>query len=199
MVRQGLRQFFANTPDINVIAEADCGRVVQELVRTNKPDMVLLDVGLPDKNGLDVLKELKSEFPDLRVLVLSMYPEDRFEERFLKAGASGYLTKDIEPEKLIESIRKISRGEKFVSQKLAQKLAFDINNNSEKPPHELLSDREFQVMCLIASGKSLKKIAESLTLGLTTVSTYRARVLEKMQIENNIQLTHYVLKNKLLD
>lgn len=199
VVRQGLKQILSQTPDLVVRGEAASGQEAIEKVRENGYQIVLLDIGLPDKNGLDVLKELKSEFPNLPVLVLSMYPEDRFEERFLKAGASGYLTKESDPEKLIDSIRKASRGEKFVSHSLAQKLAFDVKRDSNQPVHEQLSDRELQVMCMIASGKSLTEIAENLALGLTTISTYRSRILDKMHMENNIQLTHYALENRLLD
>ncbi len=170
-----------------------------EQVRNTSPDVVLLDVGLPDKNGLDILKELKSEFPELVVLILSMYPEDRFEKRFLKAGASGYLTKASDAEQLISAIRKVFDGGKLISPNLAEKLAFDLSKDSEKLPHESLSDREYQVMCMIASGKSPTEIAKDLYLSLNTISTYRTRILDKMKIENNILLTRYVLENKLLD
>ncbi|KMP11133.1 LuxR family transcriptional regulator [Candidatus Nitromaritima sp. SCGC AAA799-A02] len=199
VVRQGLKEIFSQTPDLILAGEARSGKEVLAQVRNTDPDVVLLDVGLPDKNGLDVIKDLKSEFPDLVVLVLSMYPEDRFEKRFLKAGASGYLTKSSDAEQLIAAIRKISRGGKLISANLAEKLAFDLGPDSGKPPHELLSDREYQVMCMIASGISLTKIAKDLCLSINTISTYRTRILEKMKIKNNIQLTHYVLENKLLE
>ncbi|MBT3368271.1 MAG: response regulator transcription factor [Nitrospina sp.] len=199
VVREGLKEILSQTPDLILVGEARSGSEALVQARNTNPDVVLLDVGLPDKNGLEVIKDLKSEFPDMVVLVLSMYPEDRFEKRFLKAGASGYLTKASDSEQLITAIRKVSHGGKLVSPYLAEKLAFDLEQDPSKSPHELLSDREYQVMCLIASGISLTEIAKNLSLSINTISTYRTRILNKVNVENNIQLTHYVLENKLLE
>lgn len=161
--------------------------------------MIILDINLPDQSGLDVLKELKSMHPDLKVLILSMYPEDRFAVRALKAGANGYVTKESANTELIKAIRKVMQGRKYVSESLAEKLAFGLESDSGRPPHEKLSDREFQVLCLLGSGSGINAIASRLSLSVSTVNTYRSRILEKMDMKTNMELIHYCVKNNLVD
>jgi DNA-binding NarL/FixJ family response regulator len=156
-------------------------------------------MSMPDRSGLDILKQLRSERPKLPVLVLSMYSEDQYAMRVLKAGASGYLTKDSAPDELVKAIRKVVSGGRYVSALLAEKLAFEIGTDSSKLPHEALSDREFQVLRLIAAGKSVTEIAAELSLSVKTVSTYRARLLQKMNLATNAELIHYAIQNRLID
>ncbi|MGB2763293.1 MAG: response regulator transcription factor [Candidatus Aminicenantaceae bacterium] len=199
VVRKGLKQILAETSDIVAADEAKNGQEVLEKVRKSDYDIVMLDISMPGRSGIEILKQLKDEKPEVLVLVLSMHPEEQYAVRALKAGASGYLTKDSAPEELIKAIRKISQGGKYITASLAEKLAFDLEIDSEKPLHETLSDREYEVMCKIASGKTIKEIAEELFLSVKTISTYRSRILEKMGMKNNTQLVHYALKNRLLD
>ena len=199
IVRQGLKQIVADTPDIVVAGEASSGQEVLDKVLRNDYDLVLLDITMPGRSGLDILKELKSQKPEIHVLVLSMHPEEQYAIRVLKAGASGYLTKESAPEELITAIRKVSAGGKYVSSSLGEKLAFYLTTQAEKQLHQTLSNREYQVMCMIASGKTVKEIAEELFLSVKTVSTYRSRVLEKMKMNSNAKLTHYAIKNRLVD
>ena len=198
VVREGLKQIIAESPDMVVAGEASDGREVLEKVLKDDYDVVVLDITMPGINGLDVLKQLKILRPDIHVLVLSMHPEDQYAVRVLKAGASGYLSKESAPDELITSLRKVSTGRKYVSSSLAEKLAFDLETDHEKPLHETLSDREYQVLGMIASGKTVKGIAEELCLSEKTISTYRSRVLEKMNMENNVELTHYAIKHGLV-
>ena len=198
VVRQGVKQILSEQFQGAVIGEAQNAEEMVERLRKHSWDIVVLDVGMPGKSGLDALKELKHLSPRLPVLVLSAYPEDQLALRMLKAGASGYLSKDSAPNELVQALRKILGGGKFVSASLAELLASNLDDNLEKPLHELLSDREYQVMCLIAVGKSLKDIADDLCVGISTVNTYRARILEKMQLKNNTELTHYAIENRLV-
>ena len=199
IVRQGLKQILSEEPDIEVVGEAQNSQEVLELVRKQHWDIVILDITMPGRGGLDVLKELKHERPKLPVLMLSVHPEDQYAVRALKAHASGYLTKDSAPEELVKAIRKILRGGKYISSTLAEKLAFDLETETDKPLHETLSDRESQVMLMIASGKTISQIAEELSLSVKTIGTYRTRILEKMKLKTNAELTHYVFKNKLIE
>ena len=199
VVRQGLKQILGDTPEMLVAGEATNGQEALDRVRAEAWDVVVLDISLPDRSGLDILKELQSERPKLPVLVLSMYSEDQFAVRVLKAGARGYLTKDSAPDELVKAIRKVVSGGTYVSAFLAEKLAFEIGTDSSKLPHEALSDREFQVLRLIAAGKSVKEIAAELYLSVKTVSTYRARLLQKMNLETNAELIHYAIQNHLID
>ena len=198
IVRQGLKQIVADTPDLVVTGEAERGREVLEKVSKDDYDVVLLDITMPDKTGLEVLEELKRIKPDLPVLILSMHPEDQYAIRAIRAGASGYVTKAGVPDELVTAIRKVSIGGKYISPSLAEKLAVYLETGAEKPLHQVLSDREYRVMCLIASGKTVKEIAEELFLSVKTVSTYRSRVLQKMKMKNNAQLTHYCVQNQLV-
>jgi len=162
-------------------------------------DVVILDITMPGINGLDVLKQIKAQKPKLPILMLSVHPEEQYAVRTLKAGASGYLTKESAPDELIAAIRKVSVGKKYVSSSLAEKLALDLEIDHEKPLHETLSDREYQVMCMIASGKMLNEVADEPYLSVKTVSTYRTRILEKMNMKSNIELTHYAIKHGLVE
>jgi len=199
IVRQGLKQILSEEPDIEVVGEAQNSQEVLELVRKQHWDIVILDITMPGRGGLDVLKELKHERPKLPVLMLSVHPEDQYAVRALKAHASGYLTKDSAPEELVKAIRKILRGGKYISSTLAEKLAFDLETETDKPLHETLSDRESQVMLMIASGKTISQIAEELSLSVKTIGTYRTRVLEKMKMKSNAELMHYAIKNGLVE
>ena len=199
IVRQGLRQILSDTPDLTVAGEAENGVQAVQMVRTGEWDVVLMDVSMPDRNGIDALKLIKKEYPRLPVLILSMYPEDQYAIRALKAGAAGYLTKQSAPELLVTAIRQVASGKKYVSPSLAEELANAIGDDSERLPHEKLSDREYQTLCMIASGKTPTEIAEALNLSVKTVSVYRARLLEKMNLRNNAELTHYGLKHGLAE
>lgn len=199
VVRRGLKDILIDEFDIESVKEASNGKEVLEELRKNAFDIVVLDLNLPDRNGYDLLIDLKQKYPKLPILILSFHPEDQFALRLLKAGASGYINKQSAPEELLIAIRKVVSGGKYVSSSLAEKLAFSLVTDTQKLPHETLSAREYQVMCLIASGKPVKDIAQVLCLSLKTVSTYRARILDKMEMENNAELTHYAIKNKLVD
>jgi DNA-binding NarL/FixJ family response regulator len=201
VVRRGLKEILADAFDVSGFGEAGTAAQVLELARKQHWDILILDITMPGRNGLEVLKEVKHAYPKLPVLVLSMHPEDQFAIRTLKAGAAGYMTKENAPEELIKAIRKVLSGGKYVSDALAEKLAAQVATEAEaeKSPHEALSDREYQVMRMIASGKAVGTIAEELALSVKTISTYRARILEKMRMKNNAEITHYVLANQLLD
>jgi len=196
--RRGLKQIIAETTDMVVAGEATNGWEVLSKVRTGDYDLVLLDISMPGKDGMDVLTQLKNERPALLVLMVSMHPEEQYAVRALKAGASGYLTKESAPDELIVAIRKVSTGGKYVSSALAERLAALLQEDAEALPHEALSSREYQVMCMIASGKTLKEIAGELSLSIKTISTYRSRILEKMKMRNNAELIHYAVKNRLV-
>lgn len=199
VVRQGLIQILGDTPEMMVAGEATTGQEALDQVRAATWDVVVLDISLPDRSGLDVLKALRAERPTLPVLVLSMYSEDQYALRVLKAGAAGYLTKDTAAAELVKAIRQVVRGGRYVSPSLAEKLAFEIGTDLSRLPHETLSDREFQVLRLLAAGKSVKEIAAELSLSAKTVSTYRARLLEKMHLRSTAELMHYALQNHLID
>jgi DNA-binding NarL/FixJ family response regulator len=199
IVREGLKQILAETPDMVVADEASNGHEVLAKIEKNDFDVILLDISMPGMNGIDALKQIKTERPKVSVLVLSMYSEEQYALRALKAGAAGYMTKESAPDELIEAIRKVSQGRKYISPSLAEKLAVSLEADSERPPHETLSDREYQVMCMIASGKTIKDIADDLCLSIKTVSTYRTRILEKMNLKSNAALTHYAVQNKLVE
>ena len=198
VVRQGLKQIVSDTSDIVVGDEASSGRGVLAKISKNKYDVVVLDVGLPDFSGLDILVDIKREHPELPVLMLSIYPEEQYAVRALKAGAAGYLTKKIAPKELIRAIRKVYSGGKYVTSTLAEKLAFYLAED-EKPPHESLSDREFQVMLLLAEGKRIKDIAQVLFISDKTVSSYKSRIFEKMRMTSNSELTRYAIKHGLIE
>lgn len=199
VVREGLKQIISERPDMKVTAEASSSYEVLELIDKNSFDVVVLDIAMPGRGGLEVLREIKHRRPRLPVLILSMYPEEQYAVRVLKAGASGYMTKESAPHELINAISLVSKGKKYISPSLAERLALDLGISTDKPLHDSLSDREFQVMCMIASGKTLKEIAEQLSLSIKTISTYRSRILQKMNMKSNAELTHYAIKNHLVD
>ena len=199
IVRQGLKQILSEEFEIEALGEAQNSQEVLELVRKKDWDIVVLDITMPGRGGIEVLKELKTQKPKLPVLILSMHPEDQYAVRVLKAGAAGYLTKESVQDELVKAIKKILGGGKYVSPSLAEKMAFDLETKTEKPLHETLSDREYQVMLLIGLGKTVSQIAEKLSLSVKTIDTYRTRILEKMKMKTNAELMHYVIKNKLVE
>ena len=196
VVRRGLRQILADEPDVEVYEAADTLEALG-LSRARALDMVVLDLDLPGKSGFDLLKELKEARPRLPVLILSIHPEDQFAIRTLKAGASGFLSKDAAPEDLVKAIRKILSGGKYVSERVAEKLLSHLDAPSVAAPHDSLSDREFQILRLFGAGKTVREIAEVLSLSVPTVSTYRARVLEKLGMKTTAELVRYAVLNKL--
>jgi two-component system invasion response regulator UvrY len=196
--RRGLKQIIEDAADMLVVAEAENGREAISIAQTSGCDLVLLDISIPVRNGLDVLSELKARNPGLPILVLSMHPEEQYAVRALKTGASGYLTKESAPEELVAAIRKVSSGGKYVSASLAEYLAVLVQTESSLLPHEQLSQREYQVMSLIGSGKTVSEIALELSLSVKTVSTYRGRVLKKLAMKNNAQVMRYVANNLTL-
>jgi len=198
VVRAGLKQILAETSDLQVAGEAGSGREALEMALLGSFDLVLLDISMPDMNGLDVLKELHKENEELPVLMLSMYPEEQYAIRALKAGAKGYLTKESAPAELISAIRKVSQGGRYITLSLAENLAFYLGSDSKKSPHQMLSDREYQVMLLIASGKTVTEIADELLLSVKTISTNRSRALQKMGMKNNAEFTYYAIKEGLV-
>lgn len=199
IVRQGLRRILEEARGVEVCAEAADGVEALKKLRTAHVDVVLLDISMPEKNGFDTLKQIMDRNPKAKVVILSMYPEDQYAVRLMKAGASGYVTKDAAPEQLVEAIRKVVANQKHISPNLAELLLNECGVNSGKPTHELLSDREYQVLRLLGSGKKVSEIAETLSLSVKTVSTYRAHILEKMKLRNNAELTFYVVENGLRD
>lgn len=198
IVREGLKQILADTPDIAVSGDTESGVEAIRLHRSNQADVLLLDISMPDRNGIEVLKQLKKEFPSLPVLMLSMYREDQYAIRALKAGAAGYMTKQSAPAELVNAIRQVAAGRKYISASLAQELANQVGGDRDKPPHETLSDREYQTLTMIASGKTVTDIAEELALSVKTISMYRSRLLQKMKLRHNAELTHYAIKNQLV-
>ena len=199
VVREGLKRIIAENGGMTVSGEAADGYEAMQVIKNDPCDVVLLDITMPNKSGLDVLKELHAESPRLPVLVLSMHPEDQYAVRVLRAGAAGYITKESAPAKLIQAIRKVVRGGKYVSPGLAEKLVYNLGTAADKAPHEILSDREYQVLCMIASGKTVTNIAEELALSVKTISTYRVRILEKLKMANNAEITRYAIKEGLVD
>jgi two-component system invasion response regulator UvrY len=198
ILRDGLKQILSETDDIHVIAEAENATEAIMIARKKPADVMVLDISLPDRNGVEALKILKKENPGLAVLMLSMHKEDQYAIRALKAGASGYLTKQGASSELVLAIRTIAKGKKYLSASVAESLANHLGDE-ERPLHETLSDREFQTLSMIASGMTVSDIAERLCLSVKTVSVYRARLLEKMHLHNNSEITHYAIKNHLLD
>jgi len=199
IVREGLKQILADVNDMAVRDEAAGGQEALNKIRSGEFDVVLLDISMPGRSGLEILKEIKAERPKLPVLILSMHAEEQYAVRALRAGASGYLTKASAPDELIGAIRKVSCGRKYVSSSLAEKLALELDIDTKKPPHATLSDREYQVMLMLASGKAVKEIADELCLSVKTISTYRSRVMEKMNMKKNAELTLYAIQNHLVD
>ena len=199
VVRKGLCALLQAQPDWEVCGEAADGREAVEKAQQMKPDVVILDISMPGRTGLDILDEVKRLRPRTPVLLLTMHPEQQYARRALKAGAAGYLTKDSVPDELKSAIKKIVAGGRYVSATLAEKLAVDLRQGADLPLHELLSDREFQILRMLASGKTVKEMAEELRLSVKTVSTYRARILEKSGMKTNAELIRYALEAQLVD
>lgn len=199
VVRQGLRQMLASESDLSVAGEAKNGHEVLELSQSVDWDIAVLDYNMPGRTGLELVKELRQRFPGRPVLILSMYPEERYALRALKAGAAGYITKESAPGELVSAIRKVAKGGKYVSATLGERLAQELGGDNERPVHELLSDREYQIMWMIASGKTVGEVAGQLFLSPNTVSTYRARILRKMNMKSNAELMHYAIAHHLVD
>lgn len=198
IVREGLKQIISESPEMTVAGEASDGQDLLEKVRRENFDAVLLDITMPGRSGIDILKQLKAEKPGLPVLMLSMHPEDQYALRAIKAGASGYLTKETAPDELIKAIKKITSGGKYITPSLAERLVSVFSDNTDELSHKKLSDREFEVFLKIAAGKQVSQIAGDMFLSVKTVSTYRSRILSKMNMSNNAELMHYAMKNGLL-
>lgn len=199
VVRRGLKQIISETPDMLITAEAEKGEELLSRLFKENCDIVLLDISMPGASGLEVLKQLKKRKPKLPVLMLSIYPEEQYAIRALKAGASGYLTKESAPEELVAAIRKIYKGGKYVSSELAEKIIEELNVFEEKQTHKTLSNREYQIMCMFASGKKLKDIANALSLSVQTVSTYKNRILDKMKMKSITEIVRYAVRNRLVE
>jgi two-component system, NarL family, invasion response regulator UvrY len=198
VVRQGVKQILVEAFAQAIFGEAQNAHQLLELVHTERWDVVVLDLTMPGGSGLDVLKQIKQDHPQLPVLILSMYPEDQYAVRTLRAGAAGYLNKESAPEELVLALHKILEGGEYISASVADELVLHARQIDDRPPHEHLSDREYQVLCLIASGKEVKEISTELSLSAKTISTYRARLLEKMNMKTNAELTHYAIQNSLV-
>jgi DNA-binding NarL/FixJ family response regulator len=198
IVRRGLKQIIAEEPDMIVAGEARSDAEALELARHCESDVIILDIPLPGRSGLDILKELQHEYPNLPILILTMHTEEQVAVRAFKAGAAGYLTKESAPEELIQALRKVAGGGRYVSPALAERLALRVANQ-EQPLHEILSDREYQVLHFIAIGKTVSEIAKQLSLSVKTISTYRSRVLEKMHLKNNAELMRYAVTHQLFE
>lgn len=199
VVRRGVVQILDEAPDLIAAGEASTGRQVLQQVQENDYDVLVLDIGMPDGSGLEVLHQLRTLRPELRVLILSMYPERQYALRALKAGAAGYLTKESAPDELTAAVRRIAGGGKYITQSLAEELTAALVGETEKHPEEILSDREFQVVCMLAEGKTIAGIAEELSLSVKTISTYRARVLEKLNLSNTAEIIRYAFEHKLVE
>lgn len=199
LIRKGIKQLLEDSDDVQVAGEAESGMQAINMMRKNHFDLVLLDISLPDKHGMDVLKQLKSEQPDIKIIVLSMYPEDQYGVRTLKAGAMGYINKQSAPEKLVGAIRHVISGKKYISEALSEQLLNNLIGESQDLMHQSLSNREYQTLCLMSSGKSLTEISEIMKLSPKTVSVYRARMLEKMGFKNNAEAVHYAIAHHLVD
>ncbi|MCG3199807.1 MAG: Response regulator UvrY [bacterium] len=199
VVRAGLRQILSDYPEIIIGGEACNAAEVLEKVSSERWDVILLDLSMPGRSGLEILRELRSHANRSTILVLSIHPEDQYAIQALKLGAAGYLTKESTPDELIDAIRKVVTGGKYVTQGLAEKLAFNLEEDSDTPPHARLSGREYEVFRMIAAGKGVSAIAVELSLSVKTVSTYRARILAKMRMRTNAELTFYAVKNGLVD
>lgn len=199
ILRRGLRQIIEETDDLVVVAEAGSSGEALQQIRAEPCDVVLLDISMPDRNGMDTLAILTKDHPKVAVLMLSTHPENQYAVRALRAGAAGYLTKQSAPAQLVNAIRRVATGKKFVTPGVAEELAKHVLNDSDRPPHESLSNREYQTMCLIAGGSTVSEIAVQLSLSVKTVSVYRARVLAKLGVTSNAGIAHYAIKNKLVE
>ena len=199
IVRSGLKQFFAQQVDLRVVGEASNGREAIDLIRTQEMDVMVMDLSMPGQSGLDALGMIRAKAPDLGILILSGYPEEQYAMNLIRQGASGYLNKDCDPMEIVNAIRTISLGRRYITPAVADLLAKQLNRKDDAPLHEHLSEREFQVFLKLAKGEAVGDIGKSLSLSVKTVSTYRTRIMEKMSLASNSDLTYYALKNKLID
>jgi DNA-binding NarL/FixJ family response regulator len=199
LIRKGLKQLLDDTSDMRVTGEAENGMQTIHMVDETTYDVVLLDISMPDKHGVDVLKQLKINHPQLPVLMLSMHPEEQYALRSMKAGAAGYLNKQSAPGQLVTAIRQVASGKKYISTELAEQLANGLSQGYQELLHQTLSNREYQTLCLMASGKKLSEMADIMTLSPKTVSVYRSRLLEKMKLKNNAEAIHYAISNHLIE
>lgn len=197
VVRKGLVQIISETPDMEVVGEAENGREAIDKVRDLQPDVVILDINMPEKSGWDVLIQVKDEYPELPVIILSIAPEKDYAVQFFKAKASGYLSKKSAPRELIDAIRKVHSGRKYISPAMADILASSLGEDSDNPLHESLSPREFQILSMIGTGRTVTEIADELALSSATISSHKSKILQKMDMKNSAQLIHYVFQNKL--
>jgi two-component system, NarL family, invasion response regulator UvrY len=198
IVRSGLKQYINESADIIVTGEANNGEEALAKEQQGEYDIIVLDISMPDKNGLEVLKQLKIQNPRQKVLILTMHPEEQYALRALKAGAAGYLTKEVAPQELVQAIRKIASGGRYISPTVAEKLAFNLEPYPGKPLYQTLSDREYQIMSMIVMGKRLKDIADELSLSIKTVSSYRARILQKLNLDGNAEMVRYAVDNEMI-
>jgi DNA-binding NarL/FixJ family response regulator len=199
IVRQGLKQILEENHDMKIVAEHANGANALRWLRGNDCDVVLLDISMPGMNGIDLLKQLREEKPKLPILILSGYSEDQYAVRLIKAGAAGYLVKESALEVVVEAVRRVAGGKKYISATVAEMLADDVGAASDKAVHETLSDREYQILLLLASASTVSEIADTLALSVKTVSTYRTRILEKMHLRNNAELMHYAIDKRLVE
>lgn len=198
IVREGLRQILSQLPEINYIGEAGNGNEALELLKKDNYTILLLDISLPDRSGLEILQMVKNKWPLINVLMLSMLPQEQYAIRALKLGASGYLTKDTASEELLLAVKRVSEGGKYISNSLAEGLAINLEKENYTLKHDILSAREFEILIKLASGKSLQEIGNELFISVKTVSTYRSRIMEKMELSRNTELTRYCMENKLI-
>lgn len=199
LIRKGLKQILDDSSDMRVTGEAETGMQAIQMAQENEYDMVLLDISLPDKNGIDVLKQIKANCPNTPVLILSMHAEDQYAVRSMKAGASGYLNKQSAPAQLLTAIRKVGGGKKYISNEMAEQLAEGLSQGYQELSHQTLSNREYQTLCLMAQGKKLSEMAEIMSLSPKTISVYRMRLLEKMKLKTNAEAIHYAISNHLIE
>lgn len=198
VIRAGLRQYFSEQVDFSVVAEAGSGREAVDIVRRGEVDVIVMDISMPDQSGVDALAAIRARAPDLPVLILSSFAEEHYATTLLRQGASGYLSKDCDPEEIVKAIRTVARGRKYITAGVAERLAEGLGGNGEQPLHEQLSERELQVFLRLAKGETIGHLADSMSLSVKTVSTYRSRVMEKMGLASNSDLTYYALKNGLI-
>ena len=198
IVRSGLKQFFSEQVDLRVCGEAASGREAIDLVRTTEMDVLVMDLSMPGQSGIDALGMIRAKAPDVGILILSGYPEEHYAMNLIRQGASGYLNKDCDPEEIVKAIRTVYRGRKYITAGVAELLADGLGGGGDRPAHEQLSEREFQVFLRLAKGETIGHMANSMSLSVKTVSTYRTRVMEKMKLESNSDLTYYALKNGLI-
>lgn len=199
LVRKGIKDVLEEENDFKVVAAEAFPHEILEGIKSQNPDILITDLSMPGRSGLDLITDIKQLFPKLPILVLTMHPEERFAVRALKAGAAGYLTKDTKPEEIIKAVRQIIGGRKFITPSIAEKLATEFDRDHNKQPHEILSDREFQVFRMIASGEKIRSIADKLSLSIRTVHTYRTRILDKMKMKTDTELTMYAMEHRLID